>query len=159
MEKQYLQLEDIKKYLTRYCNFQERCHWEVDKKLNTYELDEDKKKEVVDYLIQNDLLNEKRFTKLFIQGKIRYRQWGRKKLAQELRLKGVEEKLIHDEIGTVEDEDFNNALDHLLKKKIDATNGKNVSKKFQKIYRFLLSKGHEKELIHKALEKHMSIDD
>lgn len=158
MEKKSLNLDDIKKNLTRYCNFQERCYSEVDKKLSSYELTESQIKEITDYLINNSLLNEKRFTELFIQGKLRYRQWGRKKLVQELRLKGVEEELIQSEIRAVDDVDFENALYHLLNKKIQMVSGKNPAKKRQKIYRYLLSKGHEKELIYKALEKHMPIE-
>ncbi len=48
MQKQFLNLDDIKKYLTRYCNFQERCYSEVDKKLIRYELTESQRKEVTD---------------------------------------------------------------------------------------------------------------
>ena len=63
-----------------YCIYQDRCEKEVKKKLYTFNVEKDLQLKIINYLIDNDYLNEERFTKLFIQGKLRIKKWGKMKL-------------------------------------------------------------------------------
>ena len=72
-----------------YCMYQERCIQEVKKKLTRLQVITKTKSKIIDHLIEDDYLNELRFAKSFIQGKLRIKKWGRIKLNYELRIRGI----------------------------------------------------------------------
>ena len=63
-----------------YCMYQERCILEVKKKLSRLHVVPKSKSKIIDRLIEDDYLNEVRFSKSFIQGKLRIKKWGRIKI-------------------------------------------------------------------------------
>ena len=66
-----LNSSQIKQKLEYYCNYQDRCHDEVNSKLFSYKLLEHERNEIIAYLIENDFLNETRFACSFARGKHR----------------------------------------------------------------------------------------
>ena len=89
-----------------YCMYQERCIQEVKKKLTHLQVIPKTKLKIINHLINDDYLNEVRFTKSFIQGKLRIKKWGRIKLNYELRVRGVKKFIIDDEINKISKEDY-----------------------------------------------------
>ena len=77
-----------------YCMYQERCIQEVKKKLTRLQVIPKSKSKIINHLIDDDYLNEVRFTKSFIQGKLRIKKWGRIKLNYELKIRGVKKFII-----------------------------------------------------------------
>ena len=57
-----------------YCLYQERCVKEVKNKLFSLKVSSKSTNDIIEYLIDNDYLNEERYTKMFIQGKIRIKK-------------------------------------------------------------------------------------
>ena len=82
-----------------YCLYQERCIKEVKNKLFSLKVSSKSTNDIIEYLIDNDYLNEERYTKMLIQGKLRIKKWGRIKLKYELRLKGIDIKIINKHIN------------------------------------------------------------
>ena len=66
------------------------------------------KSKIINHLIDDDYLNEVRFTKSFIQGKLRIKKWGRIKLNYELKMRGVKKFIIDEEINKIKEELSNN---------------------------------------------------
>ena len=60
-----------------YCLYQDRCIKEVKNKLFSLKVNDDLGQKIINHLIDNDYLNEERFVKLFIQGKLRIKKWGK----------------------------------------------------------------------------------
>ena len=84
-----------------YCLYQDRCIKEVKNKLYSFKVSSQLVENIVEYLIDNDYLNEERYTKMFIQGKLRIKKWGRIKLKYELRSKGIDIKIINEHINWI----------------------------------------------------------
>jgi len=66
-----------KSLIAKYCAYQERCHQEVRDKLYSYGLTPDDVELLIYELIQQDFINEERFTLAFVRGKFVYKKWGK----------------------------------------------------------------------------------
>ena len=89
-----------------YCLYQERCIKGVKNKLFSLKVSSKSDNDIIEFLIDNDYLNEERYTKMFIQGKLRIKKWGRIKLKYELRSKGIDIKIINIHINQINKEDY-----------------------------------------------------
>ena len=64
-QKNVFTVDEIKKKLEYYCVYQDRCHQEVEKKLEEYQLIPEAKEKILLHLFQENFLNEERFSKSF----------------------------------------------------------------------------------------------
>ena len=61
--------------LQRYCAYQERSPFEVERKLQQIGLPRDRHEEVVAQLMEDNFLDEYRFTEAYTRGKLNQKQW------------------------------------------------------------------------------------
>jgi len=129
--------------LEAFCAYQERCVSEVRTKLERLGADESLSKEVINYLIEQRFLNEKRFVEAYVQGKLRIKKWGRQKIKAALFQKRIDAKLIQEGIySAISDEEYQQVLASLIERKNrELSTEKNLQIKKQKLMRFLLSRG------------------
>ena len=91
-------VDEIKDKMAKYCLYQDRCHWEVEKKLRDFDLIPEAKDEIIFKLLHYGFLNEERFVHNFVRGKVNQKLWGKNRLKQELKLRQIDSKLV---IGTI----------------------------------------------------------
>lgn len=136
----------------RYCSFQERCILDVENRLKAWNVKKEDWNSIVDKLIEQDFLNEKRYVEDFVRGKFLMKKWGKIKIKAELNQKRIYGKEIEQAIAVEIDEDeYLMTIKNLIVKKKILLNESDKSKEKEKIYRYLLSKGYEQELIFKFL--------
>jgi regulatory protein len=134
--------------ITRYCQYQERCHSEVRNKLyelgcHTKEVDDK-----IATLIESGLLNEERFARAFARGRFRLKQWGREKIKQQLQLKKISPYCIKKAMLEIDGEDYDNTLNKLFEKKlVELKTERSKIVKKTKIFRYMVQKGYEKDII------------
>lgn len=138
----------------KYCAYQERCHWEVEKKLKEWNIDQEIQDEVIAELIQQNFLNEERFTNAYVQGKVNIKKWGRYKIKMELQSRQISSYSINKAIQEIDEEKYILNLQGLLKKKSQTVVAKNDFEKKMKLLKFLSSKGYEAEIINEQIENH-----
>ncbi|WP_312556255.1 regulatory protein RecX [Empedobacter brevis] len=147
-------IDQIKDKMAKYCLYQDRCHWEVEKKLREFDLIPEAKDEILYKLIHYGFLNEERFVHSFVRGKVNQKMWGRNRLRQELKLRQIHPKLI-DKVFKEEidlDKYWNNLL-HLTQKKFNLLASERESfKKINKVKAYLAYKGYEFDLMNEAIE-------
>ena len=134
-----------------YCLYQERCIKEVKNKLFSLKVSSKSANEIIEYLIENDCLNEGRYTKMFIQGKLRIKKWGRIKLKYELRSKGIDIKIINEQINQIEEEDYIEYFNEFSTNKIKFLKGSNEQKK-RSFINYFTYRGWEYNLIYEKLK-------
>nr|WP_262916305.1 regulatory protein RecX [Ornithobacterium rhinotracheale] len=137
--------------MARYCAYQDRCHWELEQKLKEFFLIPEAKDEVILTLMQHNFLNEERFAHSFVRGKFNQKQWGRLKIAQELKKRNIGTRLIDEALKQIDNQDYLNALTDLMEKKANRITYKNEYDKRAKLTRYLMQKGYEYELIKECL--------
>tara|TARA_B100001175_G_scaffold299615_1_gene291118 strand:+ start:376 stop:843 length:468 start_codon:yes stop_codon:yes gene_type:complete len=135
-----------------YCMYQERCIQEVKKKLTHLQVIPKTKLKIINHLINDDYLNEVRFTKSFIQGKLRIKKWGRIKLNYELRVRGVKKFIIDDEINKISKEDYLDYFNEFSNNKIKILKGSKDHKK-RSFINYFVYRGWENNLIYEKLNE------
>ncbi|MXO34951.1 recombinase RecX [Apibacter sp. B3889] len=150
-----LDLSQIKKKLADYCVYQDRSHYEVEQKLKELKtLNEDERGEILIWLIQNNFLNEERFSKSYARGKFYQKKWGKNKIKQGLKQKRIPTNLIDKGIEEINEEDYKSTLMELTEKKWNILRESEVYLKKKKIYNYLLQKGYEYNLINEILKNY-----
>jgi regulatory protein len=138
--------------IAAFCAYQERNQKEVEAKLREYGLNEDEAGEIIIRLSREKLLDEERFAKAFVRGKVHIKKWGRRRITQELKQKGISDYCI--KVGMKEidgDEYYQNLLD-TLEKRNRVEKERNQRLRRQKLTMFLTVKGYENDLIRMALD-------
>lgn len=151
MKKEVLTYLDALEKLKKYCAYQERAQSEVRKKAFSYGLSSEETESVISDLIQENYLNEQRFTEAFVRGKYKFKRWGRKKLELELKARQVSSYCIKKGMAQIEPEVYYSNLVHIAEKRLPLTKGKHPAEIRQKLFQHLLSKGYESHLIEEVI--------
>ena len=130
-----------------FCAYQERTQKEVRSKLAELEVVGDESEEIIAWLIENNYLNEERFARIFAGSKFRQKQWGRLKIRQELKMRGVSDYCLRAGMSEIEDDDYMETLRTIIEKKSKEVKETNPLIKKQKIVKYALSKGFEQDLV------------
>jgi regulatory protein len=134
--------------LMRYCAYQERSEWEVRKKLEGEALEEEEKEGIIQSLIKENFLSESRFISAYIRGKVLLKRWGIYKITEGLRLKGIATNLtqVYREIDRdLYEENLSYLIDQKQRVQQEADGAK--------LYRYLLGKGYESDVVVAALKE------
>ena len=138
-----LGLNDLKLKLERYCAYQERSFFEVDKKLRAYTNNEKTISEVINALFSDNFLNEERFVVAYIEGKVNQKRWGKQKIRAGLIAHRVRPELIDQKLSEVSLLIYQENLLKLAQQKAKTLSDE--APEFEnntKIMRFLYSKGY-----------------
>ena len=137
--------------LEKYCSFSERCKSDIIKKLYDWKVNKHQK-DIINHLIENNYINEKRYALLYSMGKFNSRKWGKIKISNHLKKKGIKEKDINESINEIPETKYLHALSNLIIKKSQEIKDSNIYNKKSKIARYLFQKGYESNLIWNQIE-------
>lgn len=147
MYKKYFSLEEATEKIKHFCAYQERCHLEVKQKLQSLGLSDDELNVIIVELIEENFLNEERFSIQFVSGKFKIKRWGRNKIKYELKSKQISNINITKALATINEEDY---VEHIEKEFntyfTKLKSGNHLQKKL-KTQNYLLQKGYELSLI------------
>ncbi len=152
----YISFQEAKNKLETYCAYQERCHTEVINKLYALKIPVGLHDEVVVHLIKNNYLNEERYAKSFVRGKHRLRLWGERRIEQELKFRGINQRIIIIALKEIDQEEYQSNFLALCERKWENTKENDLYKKKKKIQDYLYRKGYELNEIIDALD-HLAI--
>lgn len=133
--------------MMRFCSYQDRCTAEVEEKLKEAELSQQEIDQIVDHLIDEKFLDDERFLRSFVLGKFRQKGWGKIKIKAALRLKKIVVYKIEEALNLIPEDEYLVQLEKYAQRKLQQLNEDDLSKKKEKLYRHLLSKGYESNLI------------
>jgi len=145
---------DVRTAIYRYCNYQPRCHYEVRNKLYEIGCKADEVNELIAELIEKDLLNEERYARAIARGKFRIKHWGRQKIVQQLKLNKISDYCIRKALTEIDTEEYYQTLLKQTEKKWHEFRGdENVLLRKNKVYRYLMQKGFEPDMIWDAINQ------
>ena len=134
-----------------FCAYQERSLKEARQRLREWELTEDEIEPIITELTIQNYLNEERFARAFARGKFRVKKWGRLKIRQEMKLRGLSNDLIQKGLTEIDGDEYAAVLQDLLIKKARTLKGEPTATK-QKLVRFALSRGFESDIVWELLK-------
>jgi len=138
-------LDEAKKKLEAYCAYQDRSHYQVEKKLREMSMIPEAIDIIVLHLINEKFLNEARFAHSYARGKFRHKQWGKQKIVQGLKQHYIHQNLIEKALQEIDQDAYRECIAQLIEKKKKTLLGGNTYENKQKTIRYLYQKGYSYE--------------
>ena len=149
-------INEAKKKVERYCAYQERCHLEVITKLRTMRMIPAAIDLITTHLIENDFLNEERFSRSYARGKFNIKNWGKGKIVSELKRRNISKFNIKLALEEIDEKDYLEKLDHLARKRLTQITERNLQKRRKKLTDYLLYRGWEVNLVYSKITELIS---
>ena len=138
--------------MAKYCAYQERCVKDVRDKLKTFEIPEEEKAKIIDYLLDNRFVNDERYAKAFVRGKVNQSCWGVNKIRFHLIQKGIDKDIIEEALGQTDEEAYRQRLIEILKTKAKTVKADSDFEKKRKLAAYAMQKGFEGSLVWETLK-------
>lgn len=154
--KKFLTPSQALERMRKYCAYQERSQLEVRRKLVEVGVRGNDLENILVKLIEENFLNEERFALAYARGKFRMKGWGRNKIIQELKQKGVSTYCINKSMKEIDGGDYKKTFLEALKKKGVTLKAGNTFTKQQKLSSYLIRKGYEPEMVWEAVKEYFA---
>lgn len=140
MKKEMTKEEALHK-LAAYCSSAERCTQDIEKKLQMIDLSQEDSDQVLLRLQQEKFVDDRRYAYAFVSDKFRFNQWGRIKIAYELKKKAIPSAYINEALASIDEEVYNRLLINLLRGKQKGLKAKDNRDRYLKLFRFAAGRG------------------
>lgn len=145
--------------LTSMCSTAEHCQQDMIEKLQKWQIPEEVQARIMAYLIKEKYVDDARYARFFINDKIKYNKWGRRKIEQALYKKRIPKDISDPVFEEIEDEEYLEVLRPLIISKAKTVKAKTEYEKNMKLIKFALSRGFDMRLIRKCIDNIQEIDD
>ena len=146
-EKKFFDITNVVEKLKKYCSKQDKCQWDVIKKMKQEGIDKKTQNKILKILNQQDYIDEERYAKSFCRGKFRIKKWGKIKIINELKKKNILHLYISKGLQEINDTEYMEELNIQYLKKKNNINEKNEFIKNKKIASYLINKGYESNFV------------
>lgn len=136
----------------KYVVFKKRTENEVRRKCKTLKYDEENINEIIEYLKENDYINDEKYVEKYIQNVMRLKNCSINEIKIDLLKRGIDDDLIDKNI-TEELEEFEEKSAQILAEK------KIKTMEIEKVKRYLLNKGFSYTNVSKAIDNLKDLDD
>lgn len=136
-----------------YCAAAERCCSEVRSKLSSWGVPDDGKSKITELLLRENYIDENRYCRSFINDKFRFNKWGRMKIAQMLRYKGIAPEIIREQLLLIDETEYRQTLSELIRSKRKSVKSRDAYQLSGKLIRFALGRGFEMAEIRRVLQQ------
>lgn len=120
-------------------------------KMRLWGLADEAQARIMERLTKDRFVDDERFARAFVNDKIKYNQWGRRKIEQALWAKGVDRDVQQRVLDAVDDEEYIKVLRPLLRSKERSITARNEFERQMKLIRFAQSRGFSMAEIEKSL--------
>lgn len=143
--------DEILYKLAAKCSVSEQCMSDIEAKLSRYDLTEEEHTRILRHLVEEKYIDDRRYAEAFVRDKYRFNKWGRIKIAQGLRMKGIDSKTISTAMKAIDEAEYLDILRDLIKAKRKSTRGKNDYEINGKLVRFATGRGFEYAAIRQCM--------
>jgi regulatory protein len=133
------------------CARREYCSRDILVKLESWNLTGSEAKSVINKLIKEDFINDKRYSEAFVKDKYRHNKWGKVKIAAHLKSKNISSELISSALALLDEDQYRQMVRDTLDSHRKFVKAKNQYDLKGKLLRFGLSKGFESHILYDIL--------
>ena len=127
--------------LAALCARAEYCTGDMEDKMRRWGLSSNDIKENIAYLVDNKYIDNARYCKAFVNDKIAYNHWGRRKIEQALWMKRVPENVSAPILDAVPEENYISVLKSLLASKAATVKAESDYERQMKLMKFAMGRG------------------
>lgn len=139
--------------MAKYCAYQERCVKDVTDKLRTFDIPQEAKDEILEYLLDNRFVDNERFARAFVRGKVNQSGWGVHKIRFHLMQKGIAKDIIDEALEQTDEDLYRQRLIDILRTKSKTVKAASDFEKKRKLAAFAMQKGFEGGLVWGVLKE------
>ena len=123
------------------CSVGEHCCSDIREKLLRWGLEEDDVQRVIQYLKDENYIDNERYARAFCHDKLLYNHWGRQKMQLMLRAAGLSSSEIRHGIEALSPDEYHSILLQTLRQKMNTLHEQDAYARRAKLIRHLLSRG------------------
>lgn len=139
------------------CARREYCEREIARKLADKGASPEEAAEVLQRLVDEGYVNDLRYAKAYVSDKFRFDHWGRVKIQNQLRLKGVNDTDIREALSQIDEEAYREVVRQFVDSRRRELGDDEDPRIRQKIIRAALSRGYEAEFVFALFLKNQSL--
>ncbi len=125
------------------CAEQEKCEYDIRKKLYDWNLPLKDHDSIIELLIRDKFIDERRYSEFYTKDKFYFNKWGKIKIEYTLKQKNISSEFIRNALDKIPEIDYDNLLKNELIKKIKTIKDKDEYTIKSKLVRFATSRGFE----------------
>ena len=130
----------------------EHCESEVREKLLAWGGSNEETDEIIAYLIEERYIDNQRYANSYTRDKFRFNHWGKYKINMMLRSKDIDSETIEEALGQIDEEEYLDKLQQILKDKLRSLKYSSEYEKKGKLFKFAQSRGFESGAISKVID-------
>ena len=134
------------------CSRRECCIKQIEEKLITWGQSGAARERILSKLTEEKFIDEARFARAFALDKLRYSHWGKMKIAQALRLQGIQSDVRDEALAELPEDEYSEIIQHLAQAKKSTIKASSEYERKAKLVRYLVAKGFEYDLINEFLD-------
>jgi len=151
--------QEVLASLCALCATGEHCTKEMTDKMARQGLSAEAQARIMAYLTGHGYVDDERYTRAFVNDKIAYNHWGRRKIEQALWQKGIARELQREVLNEVDDERYLEVLRPLLESKRRSLRHMDGRAMTQRLMAFAAGRGFDYGLIRQCLDETPCTDD
>lgn len=135
------------------CNKSEQCEFDLYRKMLNWRIPSIDRKEILEYLKENKLLDDRRFANAYANDKARFSSWGPQKIRAELILRKIKSNFIKEALGNIDSQIWKEGLRRCALSKSKGLDlvGEEAYTNYQKLFRYLISRGFPSGAVSKVI--------
>lgn len=138
--------------LARLCARAEKSSGDARRLMRTWGVPEDKREGVLQRLLRERFIDDRRYASAFVRDKIALSGWGPYKIRTALAAKGVAREIIDEALGECDRTKMDNRLEQMLQRKINSLRGGTPFERRAKLMRYGLSLGYDYSTVMERVE-------
>ena len=138
--------------LAAMCSKAEHSTGDMVRKMRLWQLTEDEQQRILKRLTEDKYVDNMRFCRSFVNEKIRFDKWGRRKIEQALYMKGVEKDIYTPILDEIDNEEYALTLRPMIAAKRRSIKAANAYELNAKLIKFALGRGFGMDIIRKCID-------
>ena len=138
--------------LAALCSQSEHCTSEMKEKMTRWGIEDDAQQRVMEYLVANRYVDDRRYARSFVNDKLKYNKWGPRKIEQALWMKHIDDSILQEALDDVDNAEYICVLRPLLQSKRKTTKAESDYEMNQKLLRFAIGRGFTFEQVKEVID-------
>lgn len=152
--------QDALKRLMIVCAKGEHCCQEMREKMWKWGIDTNTQEKIVNQLLDRQFINEERFCRAFVNDKIVFNRWGKRKIEAALYQKRIDKSIINAVLAEIDNQSYVEQLQPLIASKRKQMKAELSDYEVnQRLLRFAIGRGYTYDVIKLAIGNVDNIDD
>ena len=140
------------------CARSEQSQGDIREKLLKWGLNGGDTEQILQQLVEQGFIDDERYAVAFVKDRFAFNGWGRIKIANQLRLKGIPAEIISEAMAAIDEERYSERLIELLRAKWRTVSQREPRAAWAAMMRFAASRGFETTLAAACVKEVTSID-